>query len=150
MENKTPSHDDPQALISSFRKAERWLYTLIQDPTGKRYFQEKSMDVRMAEFKEQIRRMQAFMDYCGNPEESFPSIHIAGTKGKGSTAAMVAASPYLQVSNEKLIVGEKMIGPSQFVSLVEEFKETYQRWLAENGEFSFLKYGEAWVALTYL
>lgn len=163
MENKTPSHDDPQALISSFRKAERWLYTLIQDPTGKRYFQEKSMDVRMAEFKEQIRRMQAFMDYCGNPEESFPSIHIAGTSGKGSVVSLIAGilnaaeikvgyhvSPYLQVSNEKLIVGEKMIAPSQFVSLVEEFKETYQRWLAENGEFSFLKYGEAWVALTYL
>jgi len=163
MENNTPSHDDPQALISSFRKAERWLYTLIQDPTGQRYFQEKSMDVRMAEFKEQIQRMQAFMDFCGNPEKTFPSIHIAGTSGKGSVVSLIAGilhaagikvgyhvSPYLQVSNEKLIVGGKMIAPSQFVSLVEEFKDTYQRWLAEDHGFSFLKYGEAWVALTYL
>ena len=163
MENNTLSQDDLQALIASFRQAERWLYTLIQDPTGQRYFQEKSMDVRMAEFKEQIQRTQAFMDFCGNPEKSFPSIHIAGTSGKGSVVSLIAGilnaaqikvgyhvSPYLQVSNEKLIVGGKMISPSQFVSLVEEFMGYYQRWLAENGEFSFLKYGEAWVALTYL
>jgi len=35
-----------------------------------------------------IRSLVAFLDY---PEKRFPSIHIAGTNGKGSTASMIAA-----------------------------------------------------------
>lgn len=33
-----------------------------------------------------------FVDLLGNPQEEFPSIHIAGTKGKGSVAAMLEAA----------------------------------------------------------
>ncbi len=35
--------------------------------------------------------MQEALDRCGNPERAAPAIHIAGTNGKGSTAAMAAA-----------------------------------------------------------
>jgi len=35
--------------------------------------------------------MRELMKLLGNPQESYPIIHVAGTKGKGSTAAMVAS-----------------------------------------------------------
>jgi len=162
MENHQPNQNSITQAIDAFRQAERWLYTLITDPKGERYFLEKSMDVRMQEFTEQIQRAHSFMDFWGNPQKHYPSIHIAGTSGKGSVVRLIAGilsetglkvgyhvSPYLQVCNEKLIVDNQMISPSEFVALVEEFKATYQRWLATNEVHSNLKYGEAWVALTF-
>jgi dihydrofolate synthase/folylpolyglutamate synthase len=152
-----------QNAIQAFRAAERWLFTLITDPKGERYFQDKSDEVRQQEFKEQIDRMVSFMDFCGHPENAFSSIHVAGTSGKGSVvnflASILAAggyktgyhvSPYLQVCNEKLIVDRRMIRPSEFAGLVGNLRESYQAWVKENDRFEALKYGEAWVALTYL
>lgn len=37
-----------------------------------------------------LSRMKRFLGELGNPHKSFRSVHIAGTKGKGSTAAMLA------------------------------------------------------------
>ena len=38
-----------------------------------------------------LERMEALMDAMDRPHEAFPSVHVAGTNGKGSTASMVAA-----------------------------------------------------------
>jgi dihydrofolate synthase / folylpolyglutamate synthase len=35
--------------------------------------------------------MKRLLDALGNPQNSWRAVHIAGTKGKGSTAAMVAS-----------------------------------------------------------
>jgi dihydrofolate synthase/folylpolyglutamate synthase len=35
--------------------------------------------------------IRALLSFLGNPERRYPSIHIAGTNGKGSTAAMIAS-----------------------------------------------------------
>lgn len=161
---KSPQHSDEiERALAEFRQAEKWLFTLITDPKGERYFQEKSPEVRLAEFREQIERMQSFLDYCGNPEQSFPAIHVAGTSGKGSVVNFLAGilraggyrtgyhvSPYLQVCTEKLIVDDQMIRPSEFAGLVADFRHRYEGWLAANDQFSAIKYGEAWVALTFL
>ena len=37
-----------------------------------------------------LDRMKALLDYIGNPQENYKTIHIAGSKGKGSTAALIA------------------------------------------------------------
>jgi dihydrofolate synthase/folylpolyglutamate synthase len=63
----------------------------------------------------------------GNPEESFPSILIAGTNGKGSTAAMTASilaragyktglytSPHLVDIRERIVVNGKKIAEGAF------------------------------------
>src|SRR5882757_3160250 len=47
-----------------------------------------------------LDRMRLLLKRIGNPHEAFRSIHIAGTKGKGSTAAMVSAM--LQASGYKV------------------------------------------------
>ena len=36
-----------------------------------------------------LRRVAGFLDMLGRPQDSAKTVHIAGTKGKGSTAAMV-------------------------------------------------------------
>src|SRR5918911_1007125 len=39
-----------------------------------------------------LERMRALLAALGHPEHSFPSVLVAGTKGKGSTVAMISAS----------------------------------------------------------
>src|SRR4051812_21063444 len=46
-----------------------------------------------------LDRMRTLLKKLGNPQDEFKSVHIAGTKGKGSTCAMVAAM--LQASGYK-------------------------------------------------
>ena len=41
--------------------------------------------------KHGLYRMEVILEALGNPERELKSIHIAGTNGKGSTAAMVTA-----------------------------------------------------------
>ncbi len=38
-----------------------------------------------------LERMRALMELLGDPEESYPAVHITGTNGKGSTAAIATA-----------------------------------------------------------
>ena len=38
-----------------------------------------------------LERMRLLMARLGNPHDSIPTLHVAGTKGKGSTAAMITS-----------------------------------------------------------
>lgn len=42
-------------------------------------------------YKKDLGNIRALCEALGNPQDCFPSIHIAGTNGKGSTANMLAA-----------------------------------------------------------
>lgn len=142
--------------------AVEWLLGLIQDPQGLRYLSSRTPSERLLEMQQQIPRLANFLEFAGNPQERFNTIHVAGTSGKGSVTHMVASilkaagvnvghhiSPYLQVCNEKLVARGREISPGAFVELVSEFQELLARWQAANPA-NFLKYGEAWVALTFL
>lgn len=81
----------------------------------------------------------------GNPHEGFPSIHIAGTKGKGSVSAMCATclraaghsvglytSPHLQDLRERIRIltpddEEGLISQAKFAALVEQLKPAVER-----------------------
>jgi dihydrofolate synthase/folylpolyglutamate synthase len=94
-----------------------------------------------AQGKFELGRMEAFLHLLGDPHRQYPVIHIAGTKGKGSTAAMIASSlraagykvglytsPHLQEYTERIQVnGERRsasvpISPGELVELVELVK----------------------------
>jgi dihydrofolate synthase/folylpolyglutamate synthase len=66
----------------------------------------------------------------GDPQEAFPSIHVAGTNGKGSTVAMLDAllgalglrvgrytSPHLSDFSERITVGGRPVGDPDLVRL---------------------------------
>src|SRR5687767_508676 len=68
-----------------------------------------------AEFK--LDRMRRLMSLLGDPHLGLKAVHIAGTKGKGSTAAMIASvleaagyrtglytSPHLERIEERIVV----------------------------------------------
>ncbi|MBT5465715.1 MAG: bifunctional folylpolyglutamate synthase/dihydrofolate synthase [Candidatus Marinimicrobia bacterium] len=75
------------------------------------------------------------MDRLGKPHTSYPIIHIAGTNGKGSTAAMLAAilnayrkktglftSPHLVRPNERIRVGNTLVSDEFIVQQVEDWR----------------------------
>lgn len=77
-----------------------------------------------------LDRTRELMEKLGHPEEKLRFVHIAGTNGKGSTAAMTASvlraagyrtglytSPYLQVFNERMSVDGEMISDEELGEL---------------------------------
>jgi dihydrofolate synthase/folylpolyglutamate synthase len=85
------------------------------------------------EFK--LDRMRRLLELLGNPHERLPTIHIAGTKGKGSTAAMLSAifraagyrtgmysSPHLERIEERFAVDGAPCDSRELVDLVETMR----------------------------
>src|SRR5262249_10263528 len=90
------------------------------------------------------------LNALGNPYESFPSVQIAGTNGKGSTAVMLESicrasgirvglftSPHLISITERIRVDGKEISEGRFAHLTERVKETAEE-LVEQGELQTL------------
>ena len=82
-----------------------------------------------------LDRMHELLGRLGNPHASLKVVHIAGTKGKGSTAAMIAAmltaagyrtglytSPHLDRVEERLMIGGRACSPERFVELVNRVR----------------------------
>ncbi|MFN7623612.1 MAG: bifunctional folylpolyglutamate synthase/dihydrofolate synthase [Acidobacteriota bacterium] len=82
----------------------------------------------------------------GSPHEAFPAIHIAGTNGKGSTAAMTEAilraagyrtglytSPHLLSITERMRVDGEPIPQDQFARLATQVRMAGER-LVEQGQ----------------
>jgi len=82
-----------------------------------------------------LGRVQELLNRLGEPHLAAKSVHIAGTKGKGSTAAMVASalmnagystglytSPHLNDPRERIRANGELIGKEELVALVEKLK----------------------------
>jgi dihydrofolate synthase/folylpolyglutamate synthase len=77
-----------------------------------------------------LEEIRILLDVLGNPHHCFPSVLIAGTNGKGSTAATLASiltasglraglytSPHLSRANERIRLGPAEISDSDFARL---------------------------------
>lgn len=84
-----------------------------------------------------LSRMQELLRLLGNPQSSVPTIHITGTKGKGSTSAMIAemliaagyrtglfTSPHVTNYEERILINGAQIERAQLVELVAELSQT--------------------------
>ncbi|MBI2288312.1 MAG: bifunctional folylpolyglutamate synthase/dihydrofolate synthase [Chloroflexi bacterium] len=82
-----------------------------------------------------LRRIEELLARLGNPHLRAKTVHIAGTKGKGSVAAMIASvltasgyttglntSPHLHIFNERIRVDDRLISNEELVALVEKIK----------------------------
>ncbi len=82
-----------------------------------------------------LETMRTLLDRLGHPERRFKSLHIGGTNGKGSTAAMAAAmlqaagyrvglytSPHLVDFRERIRVNQAMIAEAQVAELTDRLQ----------------------------
>lgn len=82
-----------------------------------------------------LERIAALLKCLGNPERELKFVHIAGTNGKGSTAAMLASvltkagyrtglytSPYIMRFNERMQVNGEQISDAEVCELTELIK----------------------------
>ncbi len=91
-----------------------------------------------------LESVRALARASGAPQSRFPAIHIAGTNGKGSTAAMTASilrasnlraglytSPHLVSVTERIRIGEDEIDKDDFARLATDVRATSERLVAE-------------------
>ena len=87
-------------------------------------------------YKADLNNTIALCEFCGHPENTFKSVHIAGTNGKGTTAHTIASvlqeagyktglytSPHLKDFRERIRVDGKMV-PEDFVVTFTDQLET--------------------------
>ena len=114
-------------MNKSYQKSLDYLYSFVN------YSFKHASELAKAEFN--LDRMRDLMRLLGDPQNDYPIIHIAGSKGKGSTAAFTASalraagyrvglytSPHLQDFAERMQVNGIPIPQDEFVALVEEMK----------------------------
>ena len=90
-----------------------------------------------------LSRTQELLRLLGNPEKKLKFVHIAGTNGKGSTAAMTASilqkagyrvglytSPYIYRFNERIQINGEQIADED-VAIVTEYVKQYAETMEE-------------------
>lgn len=83
-----------------------------------------------------LDRINKVLELLGNPQEKFPTIHIAGTNGKGSTAAMCASvlkeqglktglfiSPYIIDFRERIQINNEFIDKESLCRITKKVAE---------------------------
>lgn len=104
-----------------------YLYSFVD------YSLKHASELAKADFN--LDRMTALMARLGNPQNDYKIIHVAGTKGKGSTSALTASalqaagyrtglyiSPHLQDYAERIQVNGQPIPHDTLADLVDEIK----------------------------
>jgi dihydrofolate synthase/folylpolyglutamate synthase len=87
-----------------------------------------------------LGRIQRLLEAFDHPHRRWPAVHVAGTNGKGSTAAMIASmlraagyrvglytSPHLHAVNERMRVDGSPIPPDRLAELAEELRVALRR-----------------------
>ena len=117
---------------TSYNLALDYIYSFVD------YSLKHSSELAKADFN--LERMRNFMSALGNPQDSYPCIHVAGTKGKGSTSAFCAAalqasgrkvglysSPHLLDFTERIQVNGSSISHEEFAGIVELVKPAVEK-----------------------
>lgn len=117
---------------AAYNLALDYLYSFVD------YSLKHSSELAKAEFN--LDRMLALMAALGNPQERYPILHVAGTKGKGSVCAMAASglqaaghraglytSPHLLDYCERIQVDGRPIAHDALARLVDRAKPEIER-----------------------
>jgi len=111
----------------TFSEAKDYLYSLVD-------YERTPAQAATAAYLN-LDRMRELLARAGNPHRALRCVHIAGTKGKGSTAAMTARilraagrrvglyiSPHLIDFRERMRIGDELAGEEEFARLMEEVR----------------------------
>lgn len=116
----------PPDMLDDYQESLDYLY-------GRLNYERLGMPRLPAELR--LGRMRWLLRLLGDPHRSLRVIHVAGTKGKGSTAAMIAAalsasgvrtglfcSPHLHRLEERFSIDGRAASPAELVALTESVR----------------------------
>lgn len=131
----------------TFQAAQSYLLGLINEHASRR-------------MTNRLDRFRAFLEALGNPQDRYPTIHVAGTSGKGSTSTMLAAAlqasgkrtglhtkPHLNSVTERARVDGLPVPEEAFGELVGEMQAAMERPGYDHGRPT---YYELLLALAFL
>jgi dihydrofolate synthase/folylpolyglutamate synthase len=120
------------ADITSYSAAVRYLYNRVD--------LERMRVIRYDEPTFKLDRTFKLMEALGNPHEQVRMVHIVGTVGKGSTAAMIASmlegcgyavgqytSPHLVDVRERIAINGQLISRNEFTEMMRQAAEAAKR-----------------------
>jgi dihydrofolate synthase/folylpolyglutamate synthase len=107
-----------------------------------------------------LERMAAFLRHLGDPHERYPTLHVGGTSGKGSTSTILATAltaagrrtglhtkPHLTSMTERARIDGVAIEEQRFADLLEEMMPAID---ATSREFGRPSYYETLLALAFV
>jgi len=113
----------PKRAFSRYKQAIEYLFTKTD------YERQEFLRYNVTTFN--LDRMKKLLSLVGNPHNKIASVHIAGTKGKGSTATMLAkmlesngysvglyTSPHLVHLHERIRINSTMVTDSEMLGLM--------------------------------
>ena len=108
-----------------------------------------------------LERMRLILDRLGSPHLAAPAVHIAGTDGKGSTAAMVTSilgaagctaglytSPHLHSVTERIRIGMEPIVRADFAALLRRLWP-HALWVEREGPYGPMSFFEMMTAMAF-
>jgi len=124
---------------------------------------ELAAPTQAAAAKFNLENISILAQHLGHPERSYPSIHIAGTNGKGSTAAFLESilriagyrtglytSPHLERINERIRVNGEDIPDDAFAQVFSRIHSTIEKLLADGTLRAHPTFFECVTAISFL
>ena len=103
-------------------------------------------------FRSGLGRMQRAVDLLGNPEKTYPIVHVTGTNGKGSTIAFMRelfvvhgkkvgtfTSPHIISIHDRICINGQPIVDEDFVRIANQVKEMEKTLLETHDQLSFFE-----------
>lgn len=116
--------------MKSFDETVEWLYAQL--PVYQRTGPGEN-------YKIDLKKTHQLMSLLGHPENAFPTIHVAGTNGKGSVSHMIASvlqeagykvglytSPHLKDFRERVKINGQLMPKEEVVEFVHRYQTHFQ------------------------
>ena len=123
---------------------------------------ELAAPTQAAAAKFNLENINVLLERLGRPDRAYPCVHIAGTNGKGSTAAFVEAilrdagfrtglntSPHLERINERIRINSAEISDERFAEIFTRIHRVIEELLAEGKLRAHPTYFECVTALAF-
>jgi dihydrofolate synthase/folylpolyglutamate synthase len=107
-------------LVNTYSQALDYIYSFVDYSLTR--------NLRYSPEKFNLKRVEDFLNLIGNPQNNYKVIHVAGTKGKGSTCAMLSSiltksglitgfysSPHMIEFNERIRIGRTFISNQEII-----------------------------------